>query len=442
MTVTLLALGTLLRVRLGAELLQGIDLDLRSRAQVVETAIAGRDTSVVRTGGSLIDPDEAFAQVLDGTGRIVDTSSAVAGAAVLSALQLSEVTGPTFFTTRVLGVDDPVRLLAVPTKGSPEPLFIVVGATLGDRNEAVGRLTLLLAILGPVALLIVSGAGWLLTGAALRPIERMRREAAAISHSELDRRLHVPPANDELGRLATTLNDMLARLEEAFRREGRLVDQASHELRTPLAVLRAELDLALLRARTPEETERTLRNASRETDRLVRLAEDLTVLARVRDGRLPVRRVPVSLGPFVEQICTAYRARGELAGIEICGKADGASVRMDPSRIRQAIEGLLDNALRSTPAGGRIDIVAAAQDGTVRIEVRDSGRGFPAAMLERGIEPFAANAAGALNGGVDGERGAGLGLSIVRAVAEAHGGSVDLANDPASGANVTLTFTG
>src|SRR5207302_4634937 len=140
--------------------------------------------------------------------------------------------------------------------GPAGPLYVVVGATLGDRNEAVGRLTLLLALMFPVALSIVSAAGWLLMRAALRPVEQMRREAAAISVSELDRRLPVGDTEDELARLGRTLNEMLGRLEESFRREGALIDQASHELRTPLAVLKAELDLALVRARTAAEMKR------------------------------------------------------------------------------------------------------------------------------------------------------------------------------------------
>src|SRR5207237_8033050 len=113
-----------------------------------------------------------------------------------------------------------------------------VGATLGDRNDGLARLVLGLAIGGPVALLLVAGAGWALAGAALGPVERMRREAAAMSASEPDRRLPVPATGDELERLATTLNKLFDRLQEAMEREQRFVDEASHELRTPLGVLR------------------------------------------------------------------------------------------------------------------------------------------------------------------------------------------------------------
>jgi two-component system, OmpR family, sensor kinase len=265
----------------------------------------------------------------------------------------------------------------------------------------------------------------------------MRREAAAISVSELDRRLPVPPDGDELTRLGTTLNEMLARLEESFRRETQLVGLASHELRTPLGVLKMEMDLALSRARTPEEMRAALRNASRETDRLVRLAEDLLVLGRMRGGRLPVRRVPVALDGFVTQICTAYEARARLGGVSLHAEADGTTVSIDPSRVRQAVEDLLDNALRFTPAGGRVEVAGRSSSGGVRIEVRGSGPGFPASMLERGLEPFTSQPAH------DGTRaGSGLGLSIVSVVAASHGGTVELRNDAGGGARVAMVIEG
>jgi signal transduction histidine kinase len=428
MTAVLLALGLVLHARFEADLTRGIDLALRARAQVILAAIDRQDPSVIRAGGNLIDPDEAFAQVLAGSGRIVDTSQAVAGAPMISTAELRTATGgPSSLTTRVSGVDDPVRLLVVPTHAAGESLFVVVGSTLGDRNEALARLSLLMAIFGPAALFVVSIGGWLLAGAALRPVERMRREASAISESELDRRLQVPGADDELGRLGSTLNDLLGRLEEAFQRESRFLDQASHELRTPLAVLKMELDLAAAQAASPEEMREALRNASAEADRLVRLAEDLLVLARVRGGRLPVRRIPVDLRDLVGNTCTAYEARAAGVGSTISWVANPEVVSVDPSRARQALEDLLDNALRH--GGGTSVEVSAERTG-------DRGPGFPPLILTRVIEPFERG----VKDNAEKQEAAGLGLAIVRAVAEAHGGSVALENPESGGALVTLVL--
>ena len=147
----------------------------------------------------------------------------------------------------------PARLVAMPTPQGP---VVVVGIALEERNDALAGLATLLWIGGPVLLIVVSGLAWFLAGAALRPVERIRQETSAISEGDLEKRLQVPATGDEIARLATTLNEMLARLEQAFERERRFVDDASHELRTPLGILRTELELALRRSRTREEMRR------------------------------------------------------------------------------------------------------------------------------------------------------------------------------------------
>ena len=157
---------------------------------------------------------------------------------------------------------------------------LVVGESLAQRERALDALHALLAIGGPLALLIASAVGYALAAAALRPVERMRRHAAAVTAAETSERLPVPPANDEIGRLGRTLNEMLARLEVAFKRERAFVSDASHELRTPLAILRTELELALRGEHTREELEAALRSAAEESERLSQLAEDLLVIAR------------------------------------------------------------------------------------------------------------------------------------------------------------------
>src|SRR5206468_434054 len=157
--------------------------------------------------------------------------------------------------------------------------LLVVGQTLSDRDEALTRQLKLFALALPIALIITTTAGWLLAGAALRPVESMRRRAAELSAQDPGLRLPIPATGDELARLAVTLNDVLDRLHQAREREHRFVDDASHELRTPLAVLKAELDLALTRRRPPEQLRGALQAAATYTDELVRLAEDLLVLA-------------------------------------------------------------------------------------------------------------------------------------------------------------------
>ena len=432
MAIVLLGLGTFAYLRVSADLLASVDAGLRSRAQVLADAASGAQArNVVNADGKLIDPDEAFAQVLETSGQIIEASSAVADDALLSAAEASSIAEPTFITRQIDPQDDPVRLLAVAVDGSPHEV-VVVGATLGDVIEAEQRLLLVLGTIGPLAVLLTAGAGWLLAGAALRPVEEMRREAEAVSASEPSRRLPVPQTGDELARLATTLNSMLDRLQEALERERRFVDDASHELRTPLATLRGEIDLALTRRRDAAELEASLRSAQEDVERLQRLTDDLLLLARTRGGRIPVHRMETSLAALWARTIHTVESQAAAAGVTIEVDAPDEPVALDPDRMEQALRNLIENAIRSTPPGGIVRVSGRRLDGIARFVVADSGPGFRPDLLSRAFEPFTRGDAETA-----GTTGAGLGLSIVRTVAEAHGGSASAENTP-EGARVTV----
>ncbi|MEO8291984.1 MAG: ATP-binding protein [Actinomycetota bacterium] len=426
MAAVLAFLGAFLYLRLGAELRGSIDAGLRSRAQVIEAG-AGRG-SFADEPGALLAADEAFAQLLDASGAIRESSSAVGGAPLVPP-SLLPASGPAFTDLQVPGIEGPSRILVTPV-GADHGLYVVVGATLSDRAEALHGLLVLLALGGPGALLLTSAAGWMLAGAALRPVERMREEAASISASEPARRLAVPPADDELRRLATTLNAMLDRLQDSLAGERRFVDDASHELRTPLAILKGELDLALSHERSRQQLQTALGRASAETDRLAALAEDLLVLARAEGDRLPVTREEVLLSLLVETTIAGRRRRSRDARVTVETSASEELVLIDPVRVRQALENLLDNALRYSPADSRVRIVAVCEDELVRITVEDSGPGFAPSVLDRAFEPFTRTR--------HAEDGAGLGLAIVGAVAASHGGTATAQNLPGGGARVTI----
>ena len=300
---------------------------------------------------------------------------------------------------------------------------VLVGASLADRDEALSELLTQLLIVAPIALLLTSLLGYWLAGAALRPVEAMRSEAAAISGSEPGRRLPEGQAKDEISRLAATLNEMLGRLERAIERERSFVADASHELRTPLALLRAELELALRKPRTELELEEAVRSARAETERLVRLAEDLLVLARADDGRLPLRREPVQAGEVLEAVREAFRSRAEAVGREIDAEPDATVLDADRLRLEQALGNLVDNALRHGAGAIRLD--AVERDGLIELHVRDEGPGLRPDFLPHAFERFSRADPARTSGG------AGLGLALASAIAEAHGGSAQAAGDSA-----------
>ena len=230
--------------------------------------------------------------------------------------------------------------------------------------------------------------------------------------------------------MGATLNAMLGRLEGALARERRFVADASHELRTPLAILKAEIHLALVEGRSPAELTAALESVGEETDRLSRLADDLLVLARADEGRLPVEREPVRLAELAGRVAERAGARSEpKVTVSI---ADEIVVSADPLRLEQALANLIDNALRH--GNGEVSVEARADNarGLAEIHVIDGGEGFSEELLSRAFERFARAENGRPSGG------AGLGLAIVEAIATAHGGSVHARNQPQGGADVWL----
>src|SRR6266851_3529216 len=218
---------------------------------------------------------------------------------------------------------------------------------------------------------------------------------------------------------------MLDRIEESVDNERRLVDRASHELRTPLAIQRIDLDVALSGPQSVKELTAALTSVSQENAHLTRLTEDLLVLSRARKGVLPVRRAEVAL---LELLDDARRRRGLLnsAGVQVSFEASDCIVRVDPVWFRQAVDNLIDNALRHTPAGGRVKVRADRQGDTLSVVVEDTGPGFDEAFLGRAFEPFARS-----TGDPEDRPGtAGLGLAVVSTIARAHGGRAWAQNRP------------
>jgi signal transduction histidine kinase len=437
MAAVLAATGLFLYVRVESGLDQSIDDGLRSRADQAEQVVRS-NSSLQSEGGRLTEQAEAFAQVLDRRGRVIDATSEGRPIALLTPAEAERARSDTIIVDHdnVQGVDGGVaRLLATPIRSPREQRVVVVGISLEDRNETLGNLGRLLLIGGPIALLLASLAGYGVATAALRPVERMRRRAAAISTARPGMRLPVPPSNDEIGRLGLTLNEMLARLEEAFERERTFVSDASHELRTPLAVLKTELELAIGRGRSREELEAALRSAAEETDRLVQLAEDLLVIARFDQGRLPVRLAPVEIENVLADVRARFAIRSRQTDRDLVADVpDGLSVTADAERIRQALGNMVDNAFRH--GKGTVRLSAWASNGHVQLHVSDEGPGFPDDFLDTAFERFTRADEGRGRGGT------GLGLAIVEAIAQAHSGRAAATNRPEGGADVWLELPG
>ena len=431
MTAVLVAVGAFVYVQVRRDLIASVDMGLTSRAQVMVAEAARAKAPLATRRVRLIDADEAFAQVLAPSGQVLETTPAVAGRALVGRALLAGLHHPVTIDRRPPGLD-PARLLVVPVTVAGTRRIFVLGTTLSNMNEALARLKHQLEIAIPVGIACCSLIGWLLAGGALRPVARMRAEAERISAGE-PRRLPVPAGDPTLAGLARTLNHTFDRLQEAHGRERRFVDDASHELRTPLAILKAEVDSALAGGRDQAELERTLASAAEEIDHLVRITEGLLVLAREHGGHVPVDAAPVDVRELLAPSVRAARSRSDAEGVAVAAHIDAATVTVDRTRIRQAVDNLLANALHHTPRGGSIALRATVTDGgALTLAVEDSGPGFEPSVLQTAFEPF--------RRGENGHPGAGLGLAIVRVIVEAHGGTVRAENLVPRGARITLTL--
>jgi signal transduction histidine kinase len=435
LAVLLLASGLVIYDRTRSELDVAIDQGLRSRTGDLTALVKQADKGLAQAGRSpLTTRGEGFAQILDTKGHIVDSSSTLRHVPLLTRSQLRRAARQSLVVSRMHPPADHdwARVRATPVNAQGQRLIVVVGATLEQRDDALANLRTLLLFVGAGALLLASLAGYVAVRGALRPVELMTTRARGIQAASLARRLPVPQSGDELTRLGQTLNAMLDRLQAGFAHERAFVDDASHELRSPLTILKGELDLALRDATTVEEFRHAVAAASEEADRVVALAEGLLILARADQGQLSVDPTAFSARELLEEVGERFSLQASELGAVVQVVADDQLVLLaDRAGIARAVSNLVENALRY---GGRQVTLMAESNGRAVIRVSDDGPGFPSAFLPTAFERFTrADEA-------RGRGGSGLGMSIVAAVAQAHGGSADAANRADGGGEVTITL--
>jgi two-component system OmpR family sensor kinase len=422
-----LAAGAFFDLRLRAELDHDIDAGLNARSRDLAALVRQSDSGLREAPRAHLAAGDV-AQVIDPRGRVIDATSPVSRRPLLAGVALAHARRGRLVLgrTQLPGGLGPYRLLAVPVRAQGQLVVVIAGASLEPSDRAVSRLRGLLALGGPLALLLIGTAGWAVATAALRPVEALRERTADLAAEQTGESLPEAGGRDEIDRLARTLDGLLDRVARARTRERSFVADASHELMTPLTVLHAHLELGA--AGPPADRREALVAARQEAARLIRLARDLLVLARSDRGTLPIERVDVPVAALLDDV--AQRAR--LAGIDVVVEsADGLAIRGDRLRLEQALGNLLDNAARH--GGPPVTLAARSAHGRVELHVRDAGHGFPPRFLPRAFERFA-------RAERPGAEGSGLGLAIVATIAEAHGGEAHAANMPGHGADVWLSL--
>ena len=437
LALSLIAFALLAYYAAAAIFHQRQDESLRSTAQTVASAyieeFEEQQHSLAKAGEvvlvELTFPNH-YVEVIDNTGRPIASSRNLAGQVITIPPDILK------HNSAVVTVDG-LRAAVVPLTSDQNLGFAVVAEPLSVIEDGLHQLRRDFFAGVPVVLLLASLGGYFLARKSLAPIASMNSQTQRISAENLSQRLDVNNSRDELGRLATTINDLLTRLESAFNEQQRFIADASHELRTPLAVLRGETEVALAKQRTADEYQESLSLIQEEAERLSRIVEDLFILARQPiDAPATLIKERVSLNDAVKDCARAAQVLATRKGVQLKTENNSTPISLngDKELITRMLLNLLDNAVKYTPAGGEISLALTRQNGNAEITVRDTGIGIPEVDRQRIFDRFYR---------VDKARsralgGAGLGLSIVRWIVEVHGGEIRIDSTPGRGSTFTV----
>jgi heavy metal sensor kinase len=351
------------------------------------------------------------------------------------------IAGTSLFTTIQTEEGEGLRLLAVPVNlnmpGPPpgiHPATLVIARSTKQIDQALVGLVRTLIIAVPLALALAAAGGIFLARRALKPVDKISQTAQEIGEGDLSQRINVY-TQDELGRLAATLNEMIGRLEKAFQRQKQFTSDASHELRAPLAVIEAESSLALQKKRPSSDYRQSLETISQESRQMSSLIDQLLTLARADAGKEQWNFTEVDLGKLINKLSTDVEILCQEKGLNFqLGQIQDLAVKGDEARLRELFMNILDNAIRYTPAPGTVSVSLRREGQMAVIAITDTGIGIPAEDIPLIFERFYR---------VDKSRsraegGTGLGLAICRHIAEAHGGKIEVESQVGAGSTFSI----
>ncbi len=439
-----------LYVTLADSLYKGVDNKIRTMAEIVASTVRsplGAGTSMadldqVMTEHFGIKPLGRFIQILDESGRIGDRSTTLRDVEIPISVRTMKAASKgiiTFETVQVMGKYS-LRVVTMPIMEDEKMAGIVqVGSSLEGVEETLHQLLLLLLIAVPALLLVASAGGLFLANKALRPVDAITQIARRIGSGDLSQRIRIKRVNDELGRLASTFNEMIAKLEKSFRQVKRFTADASHELKTPLTILRGEVEVGLKKKRGLKEYQQILASNLEEINRMSRIVEDLLTLSRADMGELTMEREEIALSALARKVWQDLQLLAKKKRIQLKFMDNGfTGVEGDPLFLRQLILNLTENGLKYTRAGGEVVVrVKGDRDqGVVRLLVSDTGVGIPQKDLKRIFDRFYR---------VDKARsretgGTGLGLSICQWIVQAHEGQIAVESKVGKGSTFTVTL--
>jgi len=433
---------------LADSLYKGVDNKIKTMAEIVASSSnrpfgAGpsfTDLDRIMTERYGVRPLGRYIQILDESGRIGGSSTSVRDVKIplnFPTLKAASKGQTTFETVQVME-KYPLRVVTMPILVDTRMVGIVqVGSPLEGVQDALHQLLLILLIAVPAALLFASAGGLFLANKALRPVDEITQTARRIGSGDLSQRIRIKRVNDELGRLASTFNEMIAKLEGSFRQIKRFTADASHELKTPLTILRGEVEVGLKKRRALKEYQRILDSNLEEINRMSRIVEDLLILSRADMGELTMEREEMELASLAREVWEDLQILAREKEVQLKFIGDGSTkVEGDPLFLRQLILNLTENGLKYTPPGGEVALTVEGDrdQGVARILVSDTGVGIAPKDQKRVFDRFfRADKARSRETG-----GTGLGLSICQWIAHAHEGRIAVASKIGEGSTFTV----
>ncbi len=430
--VLLLLFSSAAYFMLSHNLYQNLDNSLMTRATELRTTLS------IENGHAVFaeQPNELIL-IYNASGSLLQAFGPSLELTNIDGLVKQALAGQAFFFTAYSRDGQEVRLYAAPlTVSFNTHLAIAVGRLTTEIKGVLETFRYILGIAGLAVIILAGMGGWFLANRALKPVDRITRTAQEIGESDLSQRINVY-SEDELGRLASTLNRMIERLEAAFNRQAQFTADASHELRTPLAIMQAESSLALSKERTEAEYRKSLELVSQEIAYMSAVIGKLLFLARSDAGKEPLNLEEVNLKELLVELSSDVELLAKEKGLQFrLELPENLTVRGDRVKLRQLFLNILENAVRYTPNGGSIHASAVRKNETAIVSISDTGIGIPAEHLPHIFERFyrvdkARSRA---------EGGTGLGLAIAKHIAEIHGGKIEVDSQMGKGSTFNIVL--
>jgi heavy metal sensor kinase len=439
--VLLGSLSTIVYYHMSRSLNHNLDSSLELRSTQLQSIPTIIDS--IREGQFQQELGEIVVLCFYSGGELVQVSSKDIGITLDSQFIERAISSESSFVTVHTTAGEGVRLYAAPFQpagpgGGPsvEPAAVVVGRSTKDIEQALDGLVRTLSIAVPLTLVVAAGGGAFLARRAFKPVDQISQAARDIGERDLSQRIEVD-TQDELGRLASTLNQMIERLQRAFKRQQQFTSDASHELRTPLAVIQAESSLALQKERSASDYQRSLETITQEAHYMSSIIDRLLTLARADDGKDQLAFQEVNLGKLIQDLGTDAEilCREKGLGFQL-GETHDLVVKGDEAMLRQLFFNLLDNAIKYTPSGGTVSVSLRTEGQMAIVAITDTGIGIAPDDIPFIFERFyRVDKARSRVGG-----GTGLGLAISQRIAGAHGGNIEVESQVGKGSTFTVSL--